>query len=343
MDRTERFYRICRRLNGKRAVPLTALMKDLEVSRATFKRDLEYLRDRLGAPIVWDRERRGYRFEDGGDRFELPGMWFNASEVHALLAMEHLLEHLQPGLLKPHVEPLKAQVRALLDKGDHAIEEVEKRIRILSMANRPVADHPFEVAAQAVLSRKRLKIVHVNRARNEKLAREVSPQRLVHYRDNWYLDAWCHLRDDLRTFALDAIEEAELLATKARTIPEAQLNEFLGSSYGIFTGRPRYTAVLRFTPERARWVSREQWHPQQKSGFDEQGHYILEVPYSDDRGLIMDILKHGAEVEVVRPEVLRQRVAQVVAAASAKYSGCADRGTAGPPQACRTGSSAGFA
>lgn len=62
MDRTERFYRIDHLLNERRSVPIEVFLHELEVSRATFKRDLEYLRDRLNAPIVlWDRASRGYR------------------------------------------------------------------------------------------------------------------------------------------------------------------------------------------------------------------------------------------------------------------------------------------
>ncbi|MGQ0658197.1 MAG: helix-turn-helix transcriptional regulator [Chromatiales bacterium] len=317
MDRTERLYRISSLLGSRRAVPCAEFLKTLEVSHATFKRDLEYLRERFNAPIVWDRELRGYRFADdkssqAGLRFELPGMWFNASEVHALLAMEHLLEHIQPGLLAPHIAPLRSQVRALLDKGDHAIEEIERRIRLLPIASRAVPTEHFETAARAVLTRKRLRITHHSRVRNETLTREVSPQRLVHYRDNWYLDAWCHMRVALRTFAIDAITHAELLKTNARNVSEKLLDETLGSAYGIFSGKPKHRALLRFTPERARWVSREKWHSQQKSHFDEQGYYLLEIPYSDDRELIMDILKHGPDVEVLKPMTLKARVQQLL-------------------------------
>lgn len=94
MDRTERFYHIDRLLNERRVVPAQVFLDELEVSLATFKRDLEYLRERFNAPIVWDRNAGGYRFEApvSGPRYELPGLWFNASEVIALLTMRQLLK-----------------------------------------------------------------------------------------------------------------------------------------------------------------------------------------------------------------------------------------------------------
>ncbi len=323
MDRTERFYRIDQLLNEKKIVPFSLLVEKLEVSRATIKRDLEYMRNRLNAPIVWDREEGGYRFagrEGGAAQYELPGMWFSAQEVHALLTMQHLLMGLDTGgLLGPHIAPLLARLRALLGTTDDTTEEIHKRIRILGMASRRMALDHFAVVGSALLRRKRLLISHYVRARDETIEREVSPQRLVHYRDNWYLDAWCHLRNDLRSFAVDAIRRTEIIEQPARNIPEKTLDSVLGAGYGIFSGRKVSWAKLRFTPERARWVSLEQWHPRQKARFDKDGAYLLEVPFSDSRELVMDILKQGAGVEVLAPATLRKDVAAQLQKALGQY------------------------
>ncbi|HBE91250.1 MAG TPA: transcriptional regulator [Gammaproteobacteria bacterium] len=311
MDRTERFYKIDLLLQSRRATPLSALIEELDVSRATIKRDLEYLRDRLNAPIVWNRSLRGYQYEataDDEDRYALPGLWFNAGEAHALLTMDALLSQLQPGLLGPHIEPLRARIRALMETSDHSASEVVKRIRILNMATRSFESKHFEVIASALLSRKCLLITHYNRRSGEHHERLVSPQRLIHYRGNWYLDAWCHLRDGLRSFAIDAIEHADSTDRKARHIAEKKLDDVFASSYGIFSGKQKHRAILRFTPQSARWVANEQWHPEQKGRYDEQGHYLLEIPYANDTELVMDILRHGPDCEVVAPDGLRNKV-----------------------------------
>lgn len=313
MNRTERFYRIDQLLRERRGpVPIARFLDALGVSRATFKRDLEYMRDRLHAPIVWDRERGGYRFDEraaAGPQYELPGLWFNASEIHALLTMRQLLESLQPGLLGPHVEPLLARVRALIEQGDHAVEEVERRIRVLQMAARGVSPPHFELVSSALLSRRRLEIAHYSRPRDAVTTREVSPQRLVYYRDNWYLDAWCHLRDALRSFALDALRQVTTVDRRARDVSARRLDAELSAGYGIFAGRATRRARLRFTAERARWVADETWHPRQRGRFGADGRYLLEVPYSDPRELMMDVLKFGADVEVLGPPELRRAVA----------------------------------
>jgi predicted DNA-binding transcriptional regulator YafY len=172
----------------------------------------------------------------------------------------------------------------------------------------------------ALLRRKRLVITYFARGTGETTEREVSPQRLVHYRENWYLDAWCHLRDGLRNFSVDSITRVEVLEKKAKDVSRNAMDEVLGAGYGIFTGKDVQTAKLRFTPERARWVAQEHWHPNQKGILEPDGSYVLELPYTDDRELIMDILKFGAEVEVLGPAALKKRVKAEIGKMASRYA-----------------------
>jgi predicted DNA-binding transcriptional regulator YafY len=329
MDRLERFYKIDQLLKERRVVSFAALQEALGTSRAGLKRDLAYMRDRFNAPIEYDREANGYRFgaPRSGPRYELPGLWFNASEVLALLTTLRMLGELQPGMLDGQIEPLRERLRAMLGSGDHSWQQVEKRIRIFQPERRAGAaaqqsdvSRNFSTIAAAVLRRSRLWLRHYNRKEDRETEREVSPQRLVHYRDNWYLDAWCHLRNDLRSFAVDAIRDAQLRDGKAKEIAAAELDEHLGAGYGIFAGRNVHWATLKFTPEAARWVSAQQWHPKQRVRVEEDGSYFLQVPYSDDRELLMEILKYGADVQVISPPALRARVSEALRAAAKRYA-----------------------
>lgn len=322
MDRTERFHIIDQMLCNQRLVSRAQFLEALEVSPATFKRDIEYMRDRLAAPIVWDRENRGYRYdssETGAENYQLPGLWFNTSEIQALLSMDALLDNLQPGILSNHIKPLRSRIRLLLDKGDHGIEELSKRIRILPVAAKSYRSQNFQAISQALLTRKRLQICYYSRYQNSESEREISPQRLIYYRDNWYLDSWCHWRKGLRSFSVDAIKQVEILPETAEDIDEQYLNDELASGYGIFSGAETHLAELRFSPRIARWVSRELWHSQQLSHYDESGYYILQIPYSQDTELIMDILKHGSEVEVLQPPDLRRKVVERIKAMQDLY------------------------
>lgn len=139
--------------------------------------------------------------------------------------------------------------------------------------------------------------------------------------DAWFehLDAWCHLRKELRSFSVDAIAAVEILDREATAVAETRLNKALGSGYGIFAGEAVKWATLLFSGERAKWVKDEQWHPDQVGRLQEDGRYELRVPYADDRELLMDILRHGQDCVVVEPKELRQRVMAEVAVMVANY------------------------
>jgi predicted DNA-binding transcriptional regulator YafY len=324
MSGMERIYQIDQMLSARPFVPRQELQERLGVSWATLKRDLAYLKDRLNAPIVFDRRLGGYHFATAATRagrpYALPGFWFSAAEIHALLTMQQLLSNLDPGgLLGPQIKPLLARLSGLLGATDNPAEEVQRRIRILSLGARELQLDHFQAVGSALLGRKRLGIRYHARGTDQTTEREISPQRLVHYRDNWYLDAWCHLRGDLRSFSIDAIEQAEILDRRARNVAEKRLDAILGSGYGIFSGTEVSWATLRFSAERARWVASERWHPQQKSRLLRDGGYELKLPYADDRELIMDIMKYGADCRVVAPPALIKRVAAELERARGQY------------------------
>lgn len=315
MDRTERFYKIQELLKRPRGVTMREMQTTLEVSRSTLCRDLDYLRDRLGVPIAWNPKLQVYRIDGAGSggHQELPGIWFSESEIHALLAMLGLIDRIEPaGLLAPRIEPLKERLSRLLEDGTGSAKEAVKRIRILPVAQRPVNTQLFQVLVDALINRKRLKISHLGRRTGQVTERDVSPQRLVYYRDNWYLDAFCHLRDDLRSFALDVIQHAEQSDKPAVSVDDRTLKAFFEDSYGIFNGKPDKVAILKFTPFRAQWVAREIWHPQQTGQYLPDGSYQLEIPYRMDTELIREILKEGPEVTVLEPSSLRATVAELV-------------------------------
>lgn len=318
MNKTDRLYHITKLLRARRRITFAELHAETGASRATLMRDLAWLRDGLNHPIHWDREAQCYQWRTADDAKDAPeevaGLWFRPSEVLALLTLDHLLRDIQPcDLMQRHLLPLEQRLQKILRQSgldNTAAHQLGERIRVIGMAQRPVPPQSFETVGLALSQRRRLAMQYQARGTDELSERTVSPQRLVYYRSNWLLDAWCHQRNGLRSFSLDAICHPVVLTEAATDVDTEELNQTLGNGYGIFSGKAVQWATLRFTPERARWVAVEQWHPDQKGEWDAQGHWVLQIPYSDDRELVMDILRHTPEVEVLAPVGLRERVVE---------------------------------
>lgn len=320
MDKFDRTYELHRLFSGRR-VPITMdeIMARMECSRATAKRGIETLRDQLNAPLVYDRERGGYLYADGEDAWELPGLWLTSRELVAMLAAIKFLNESGQGVVSEMLRPFRQKLEKILAGKYTGAGELIKRVRILSMNARPQGDW-FHVVAEAVARRKQLQMHYHDRANDTHSERTVSPQRLVHYRDVWYLDAWCHAREGLRTFSIDRISQARIGSEKARDIGETQLDLELAGSYGIFSGKPQATAVLEFSPTAARWVRSETWHRDQQGEDLPDGGYRLQVPYSNTTELVRDVLKFGQDVTVTAPAELRQVVHKQLSAALAHYA-----------------------
>ncbi len=331
---TARLYRIEALIRARGHVSRDELLAELEVSRATLKRDIEYLRSRLGAPIEYDASVNGYRFGQAyvGPKHELPGLWFDETELYALLMAEQLLSGLDSGgLLSRHLQPLLDRIHHLLasGQGGAATDSLRDRVKVVTPLKRPVTGRFFERVTAALLQRRRLHLRYLTRARRETSERDVSPQRLVHYRNTWYLDAWCHRAQAMRRFALDAVEEAEVLEARAREVALERVRAEMDAGYGIYAGGRRRWALLVFNEQAAQWASREEWHPQQQGRWREDGSFELRLPYVDANELVMDILRQGDQVQALEPAELVEEVQRRLLRAAALYGEVAARGDAG--------------
>jgi len=310
MDRTERFYKIERLIRARGCVSFAELREALDISPATLKRDLAYLRDRMDAPIDYDRDANGYRFgaDHGATPHALPGVWFNEAELHALLTMHQLLAGLDDGgVLTRHLQPMVDKLAGMLGSDAREEQALMQRVKLIGTARRRVSSEWFERLGSALVKRQRLSMRYRKRSDRSVSTRTVSPQRLVHYRNTWYLDAWCHASNGLRRFALDAIESATVLDEKAREVSIKKLEAELDQGYGIFAGDKAKTqwALLRFDAEAAQWVASEEWHPDQRSRWLDDGRYELELPYVEPTELLMDLGRHAGSVDVLAPPALR--------------------------------------
>ena len=322
MDRYERILSLHRLLSAARyPVSLQRLMDELECSRATVYRDVAHLRDGLGAPIEKSSDPEGFFYQhDGGQRFELPGLWLTSDELHALLAAHQLLARTGPGVLSSALAPLKTRIDGLLAEQAGGKRFPVERVRVISAATRSLDEAAFRAIASAVLERGRLSFEYRARSTDAASTRRVSPQRLTHYRDNWYLDALDHDREALRSFAVDRIRHPRRDDRSAADVDERELDSHFAGSYGIFSGAPKGWATIRFSPHAARWVADEHWHSKQQGSRLADGSYELKLPYSNPKELLMDVMRYGPDAEIIEPPSLRSEARIMLQLALANYN-----------------------
>ncbi|NKI34604.1 transcriptional regulator [Wenzhouxiangella sp. XN79A] len=321
MSRREKLYHLHDILRQRRTpVSRQQLMEELGCSQATLYRLIAELRDVLGAPLEQDPDTRYFFYDRSlAGNFELPGLWISPEELQALLTARQILANVQPGLLQDELDMLQQRMSQLIDQEGIDFSAHPERIHIRHDAGRPVPGRLFEDLLRALFQRQRLRIRYHGRRRDEVSERTVSPQRLTAYRDRWYLDAWCHDADGLRSFAVERIQALQPLEQATVELDAAALRDHFDGAYGIFSGPAEHRARLRFNAEAARWAADEQWHAEQQAERAADGTLELSFPFGSSRELVMDVLRYGADVEVLAPAFLREQVADAARRLRAVY------------------------
>lgn len=308
MKKIDRIQQMHRLLKSKRyGLSKASLMQELECSHSTVNRLIEELRDFFHAPIEYDAAQHSYYYATD-NQFELPGWWLTASELRGMASILSILKEMQSGLLETDLGDISASIKAFLAAYKIDSNDIEERIRIIPHAKRELNHKVFDVLMRGLTEQKQIHIDY--QSSDEKhTQRTLSPQTLVYYRDNWYLDAWCHKKQALRTFLVSRISHAVLKTDSSIVIDVQKRKDYFTSSYGIFSGQACKQAELLFLPPGALQVSQQLWHKEQKGRWVNE-NYLLTIPYSDERELIKDLLFHAPDVQVLAPESLKQEYVQ---------------------------------
>jgi len=295
-DKIQQLHRIF--VSHQFPVTISKIAEQLECTKPTAKKAIDLLRDQLNAPLHYHEAAKGWQYDKSAGLFELPGLWLTANELHGLATILHVLHSMDEGLLGNEISIVQQQVEKLLNAKGVDIGRFSRVIKYLSINKRPVISHYFSTIVDALINQYQLLIQYQDYSGNIS-QRIISPQTLIHYQENWYLDAWCHKRC--------AIIELEALKQHYQT------------SYGIFAGTPKYTAQLTFYPPVANEAASIQWHPDQMSEWQDD-NYQLNIPYNDDRELVRDILQYGNHVEVIKPAALKNKIKKIAQGLVSMYS-----------------------
>ena len=305
MSEIDRLYSYKSLFLKRRLISQSEILSSLEISTATFKRDLSKLRDRLNLPIIYDRTLRGYRLDKDTSPNGFSSAIFSKEEILVFSTIQYILTQFEPHLFNSALKPLKTKIEFMLNDIGLTESDVMSRIKFLYSRKRTLNYDIFERLLSASFNRKKVSIRYLDSQSNITIERTISPQQLIYYKDNWYMDAWCHFRNDVRTFALDAIEACTIVNESVKELNIAENKRMDRVDYGIFIGRVQQWAKIKINSKSASWVIREEWHPDQKTHMGSDGWLTLEIPYSDSREILAEILKLGNNAMVLEPKELK--------------------------------------
>lgn len=317
-----RLFRIDQILTERGYVPAVDLIAELKCAEPTLKRDLRYMRKHLNAPIIYDAKRRGYYYKGVNKKQRKPAMWYSPTEMYAVLTVLRLFDKVEGekgGLLSSEMKAMKTRLLSIISDEKLPVREVDRRIKVMGEDMVPMENPYFEVLGSAIVSKKRLTIRYFTRSSNTTKDREISPQRLVNYKQRWYLDAWDHESDSTKTFRVSQIQYAAVIPAPIKIVAMPILGAKFDSSYGIYSGTNIQTAVIEVDSTMGEYVKDEIWHSEQKITVKDDGSLTLEVPYASEIEITNRILSLGFHAVVASPSSLRRTVKTALETALGKY------------------------
>lgn len=308
----ERFFWFHSRIKSGRHPNARHLAEEFEISCRTAQRDIDFMRDRLQAPLVYDHSRRGYHYTD--DSYELPGHWINETNILSLAFAVRLASTIPDPALKDDLCRLLDKItEATGFKGNACLSKLNDKISVKNIEYGRVDTIIFRQAAEALFNERPLDIAYQSPHTSKHSTRTILPLHLMHYMGSWHLIAWCTKRQDIRDFALARIKSLALSVQPVRLPRDLpSIKDRSRRHFGIMQGERTTSVTLRFSPKVAPMVAEQIWHHQQQTARDTDDSLFLTFPVADFRELIRIVLSFGAEVRIIEPQALRDLVRQEI-------------------------------
>jgi predicted DNA-binding transcriptional regulator YafY len=306
MNKAERIYKLDRLLRSRRRTSRKIIEEELDCTKPTFSRIKSYMIDFLGAPIKYDRELNGYYYDEEDVKFDLPGFWLTPDEIYALFVCHQVIEKSREVGLSSIIKPMNEKIESILKSLGHSPENIKSKIKVMPQFSRILNQEEFGKICSSLISNEIMEVRYFTRSSNSYSIRKLHPQRLIHYKDNWYLAALCEKSNELRIFAADKIEVLNT-RPKAKKLSSENIDSLVEEGFGVFSGKAVNKAVLRCFDPAKRWIADEIWHKDQKM-YNDGDDLVLEVPFSNPTELSMEILRYGEGIVVESPDSLKELV-----------------------------------
>lgn len=291
----------------------------LEVHPRTIYRDLDWLRDDWGAPLAFCHRHNGYYYTNPD--FPLPLVRLGEGELVALFLAERLMQQYRGSpILKDLTTALRKLTAHLPDTVTIDLTHLEESYSFRGPDTNVGDLQHFRQMSRAVQEGRQLEMLYWSAARDEECRRIVDPYHLTSVMGDWYLVAYCHLREEVRLFVPGRVRELRETGKRCTRPPDFDLRVYLDSSFRAMRGNgPSQRVALRFTAAVARYVREKVWHPTQQIREEQDGSLVLTLEVSHLHEVKRWALSYGADCEVLEPRELREEVRADAQSMLARY------------------------
>ena len=285
----------------------TTLGADLEVDPRTVRRDVTYMRDRLGAPIAFDARRNGYGYVETS--YRLPFLQMTEGELVALLLAERMMRQFRGTPFERDLDRAFARLNEMLpDAVTVPLGAAADCLAVLPASRIDYDPATFATLAGAAIRRQRVEMTYWTAGRDATTSRVVDPYHLMLAESGFYVIGLCHMREEVLVFAAQRVRSVRETGESFDRPADFRVEDYMAGSFRTVRGEGRHHVVLRFAPEFAGRVAERSWHPSQQSERTADGGLVLQFEVSDLREVKRWAMSWGAACRVMEPADLREAI-----------------------------------
>ena len=306
LQQMERIVWFDRQIREQRFPNARSMAVRFEVSTKTAQRTINFLRDRLHAPLEYDPHQRGFFYQN--PNFVLSVARFNEEDILVLLLARKLLSSSIGGAVGTAMKGLGRSLAGALEGRGLTLQRMEDGFSAHWHGHSPAPAEIFRQVSSALLENRRICFFYRTAAMDSGVQRTVQPHHLQHYMGSWMLIAWCELREGWRKFYLSRMDAVRIQDTTFVPRPRLEWAHHVEGAFGIYQGKKTREVRLVFSPFMARYIQEQIWHPEQSTILQADGHLELRFPVADYREVFWKILQYGSHVRVLEPLELQEQV-----------------------------------
>ena len=292
--------------------------KKWEVTQKTVQRDVNYMKYCLGAPLEYDRDRRGYYYADKS--WFLPALLLGEGDLLAVLLAGRAMEIYQGTSAAPILRNIFEKIAALLpEKVTIQPELINAGFSFTSPPCRTVKTEVWTIAARGLINRVALAVKYQRPDDPEPRDFNLNPYHIANLQGEWYLFGTAGAGTEIKQYALSRIVKAELIGENFSLPDDFDPESLVKSAFGRFAAPEKlYDIRLLFDREAAEWVCEKVWQENQKITRRRNGAVELKFRAGGLYEIMRWVLSWGHQVKVLAPGELRAMVAREISLMAAQ-------------------------
>lgn len=320
-DQLGRQWKIIQTLiSSRRGKSAADLAEEMECHPRTVYRDLEALQV-SGFPIYTERS-EGKNLWSLLDtvKHQIP-VPFSLTELMALYFGRDMLKVFKDTPFYDSLESLFQKVKTTLPP--ESIKYLKNVEQTLHLGMKPYKEYGkfkeiLNRVNDAAINKKSIEIVYYTMSRKKETRRRVDPYRIWFFNGTFYLIGLCHMRNEVRIFALDRIKMLHQTKEAFEVPEDFSLEDFVGPSFGVYQGGPAHIKVW-FHANVAGYIKEKIWHESQEIHPQDDGSIIFEAEVAGTEDIRFWIMTRGSQAEVLAPTSLREEIREEAEMMARRY------------------------